>query len=218
MIHPRKFVLFDFDGVIADSFKVAAQTARTLCVHMTEDLYRSAFVGNIYETHHTMMPDTHGPECQHDRNWFEIYIPLFEEHAKPFQGMQEAIQKLAHEYVLIIVSSSEHSPIQGFLEKYHLGRYFSEIMGNEVHKHKTEKIRMIFEKYSAKAEDCIFITDTLGDMKEASQMNVAAVGVTWGWHDHKTLLEGNPFQVVDTPQEIPNVIANYFNEVPSVSS
>lgn len=211
MFKKRKFILFDFDGVIADSLSVCVQTAQALCAHITEEQYRAAFTSNIYETHHTMMPDTHGPECQHDRDWFAIYIPLFEEHARPFPGMPEVIQGLAHEYVLIVVSSSEHSPIQGFLDKYHLGRYVSDIMGNEVHKYKTEKIRMIFEIYKTTAEDCIFITDTLGDMKEAARMNVGAIGVTWGWHSRETLSEGKPFRIVKTPGEIPQTVSEYFS-------
>ncbi|RJR12625.1 HAD family hydrolase [Candidatus Parcubacteria bacterium] len=217
MTSQKKFILFDFDGVISNSFDIALKTAQTLCVHMTEEEYRSAFRGNIYETHHKMMPDTHGPECQHDRNWFEVYIPMFEEGATPFSGIEEVIQKLSHEHVLIIVSSSEHSPIQGFLEKYHLGRYFSEIMGNEVHKHKAEKIRMIFEKYNIVAKDCVFITDTLGDMNEASEKGVGSIGVTWGWHSRETLEQGKPFRIVDTPQEINPAISDYFAGKPSVS-
>ena len=125
---------------------------------------------------------------------------------------------LAHRYILIIVSSSVNSPIQGLLEKHHLGRYFSEIMGHDVHTHKAEKIRMIFEKYNTVANECIFVTDTLGDMREANNMQVASVGVTWGWHSRETLEKGNPFRVVETPQEISKAISDYFAEKSRISS
>src|SRR3989344_4473285 len=181
----KQFILFDFDGVIANSFSVALKTAQTLCAHVTEEQYRESFDGNIYDTHPKMMPADHGPECHHDRNWFEIYIPMFETEAQLFPGMREVIAALAHEHILIVVSSSENSPIQGFLEKHHLGRYFSEIMGHDVNRHKAEKIRMLLEKYSTVPEECIFITDTLGDIHEATQMKVSSVGVTWGWHSRE---------------------------------
>jgi phosphoglycolate phosphatase len=209
----RKFVLFDFDGVIADSFSVCMKTARNLCVHITEEQYRAAFEGNVYEKHAEMMSPTHGPECHHDRDWFEIYIPLLEAEGKLVPGIEEVITALAHRYVLIVISSSVHSPIQGFLEKHHIGRYFAEIMGADLHPQKLDKIKMVFERYKTSPEECIFLTDTLGDMQEAKAAGVAAVGVTWGFHTRSTLEKGEPFRIVDTAVELPAAVSDYFARV-----
>ena len=214
----KKFVLFDFDGVIADSLGVCVKTARTLCAHITEEEYRRAFEGNIYETHRKMMPSDHGPECHHDHDWFEVYIPIFEKEAKLFHGLQEVVSSLARTHILIIVSSSVNSPIEGFLEKHHLGRYFSEVMGHDVHTHKAEKIRIVFEKYETTSGECVFVTDTLGDMREATQMNVGAIGVTWGWHSRETLEKGKPFRIVDAAADIPGAVSDYFAEKSGVSA
>src|SRR3989344_4647313 len=43
----RHFVLFDFDGVIADSYDIAWMTAQTLCKRVTEKEYKEAFEGNV---------------------------------------------------------------------------------------------------------------------------------------------------------------------------
>lgn len=206
----RKFVLFDFDGVIADSYSVAWDTARTMCAHMTDEKYRAMFEGNVHERHGAIMSEDHGPECHHDLDWFGIFTPAFEEKARLFDGMREVVESLSHAYILIIVSSTITSPIQGFLEKYHVGRYFSEVMGADVHTSKHEKIQMVFEKYSTKASECVFITDTLGDMREAKAAGVGAIGVSWGFHSRETLTEGGPFRIVEAPEGIAPAIADYF--------
>lgn len=206
----RKFVLFDFDGVIADSYSIAWQTAQTMCTRVTEDEYKAAFEGNVHERHDEMMSADHGSACRHDLDWFNIFTPLFEEKAQLFRGMGEVIEELSHSHVLIIVSSTITSPIQGFLEKHHIGRYFSEVMGADVHTSKHEKIKMIFEKYATSASECVFITDTLGDMREAKKENVGAIAVSWGFHDRDTLSKGEPFKIVEKASEIPVAISEYF--------
>ncbi len=174
----RNFVLFDFDGVIADSFGVCMKTARNLCTHITEEQYRAAFEGNVYEKHKEMMAPDHGSECHHDRDWFEVYVPALEAEGKLILGIREVITGLSHHYILIVVSSSINSPVQGFLEKHHIGRYFSEIMGADIHPRKLEKIKMVFEHYKTSADKCVFLTDTLGDIEEATAAGVGAVSVS----------------------------------------
>ena len=203
-------MLFDFDGVIADSYKVAWETAQTLCKRITEEEYKMAFEGNVHERHDALMSRDHGPECRHDLDWFSVFTPMFEDKAQLFKGMREVVESLSHLYVLIVVSSTVTSPIQGFLEKHHLGRYFSEVMGADVHTSKREKIRMIFEKYKASASECVFITDTLGDMREARACGVGAIGVSWGFHSRETLEKGEPFRIVEHPSEIVSAISDYF--------
>ena len=206
----RKFVLFDFDGVIADSYNVAWDTARTLCKRVSEGEYRAAFEGNVHERHDALMAQVHGEECRHDLDWFSIFTPAFEERAQLFSGMREVVESLSHAYILIIVSSTVTSPIQGFLEKHHIGRYFSEVMGADVHTSKHEKIKMVFEKYGISASQCIFVTDTLGDMREAKAADVGAIGVAWGFHSRETLAKGEPFRIVERPEEISPAISAYF--------
>ncbi|QQG38280.1 MAG: HAD family hydrolase [Candidatus Kaiserbacteria bacterium] len=209
MPSPR-YVLFDFDGVIADSYDVALSTARMMCERITDSQYRSAFEGNVYERMIDVFADSHGPECKHDLDWFSVFVPAFEEKATLFSGMREVIEALHTDYRLIIVSSTLTSPIQGFMEKHGLGRYFSEMLGADVHTSKHKKIEMVFEKYKTTADRCVFVTDTLGDMKEAKLAGVGSVGVSWGFHSKETLEKGKPFRIVEAPAEIPTAIGDFY--------
>ena len=207
----RNLVLFDFDGVIADSFAIAYAVARKACVRFDDASYRKSFEGNVHDWwENEFATQMHDPPCDHDLDWFAEYVPRFEHSARPFRGIGTVIGALSKEYVLIVISSTITSPIQGFLEKYHLGRYFAEVMGSDLHTKKTEKIKMVFEKYGVRAPRCVFVTDSLGDMKEASETGVGSIGTTWGWHARETLARGNPFRIVDLPREIPVAVSDYF--------
>lgn len=207
----RQFVLFDFDGVIVDTWGIAFETAKTVFPSFDEESYRKMFEGNVHEAHDQMV-ESGARERATDVEWFDVYVPKFEKEAVLFPGMRETIETLSHEYVLIVVSSTITSPIQGFLEKHHIGRYFSEVMGADVHTSKHEKIKMIFEKYGTCAEECVFITDTLGDMREARKENVGSIGVSWGFHPRETLAKGEPFRIVEYPADIYAAVSGYFQD------
>ncbi|MEK9154423.1 MAG: HAD hydrolase-like protein, partial [Patescibacteria group bacterium] len=85
-----------------------------------------------------------------------------------------------------------------------------EVMGADVHTSKSKKIEMVFKKYGITARKCVFITDTLGDMREAKSVGVGAIGVSWGFHARETLLQGEPFRIVAQPAEISPAISAYF--------
>lgn len=202
-----KFILFDFDGVIADSFDLAFDTAKTICPAITKEDYQKRFEGNIHDVKH---PEAfHSDDCKHDLDWFNIYVPKMKERAKLFSGMSEVILELEKNYMLVIVSSTVTFPIEEFLTLYNLRNHFDWVMGSDVHTSKVEKIKMVFEKYKINSNDCLFITDTLGDMHEAEKMNVPSVGVTWGFCTPETLQKGNPLGLVTTPEELKNVIIEY---------
>ena len=204
----NKYIFFDFDGVIADTFAPAFEVQKIMCPNVTEDDYKSRFEGNINETYR--LGDYHDERCNHNLDFFSEYIPRFRKEGKVFEGMAETIKQLSENYFLVIVSSTITSPIQEFIEKNSLTPYFKEVMGNDIHASKVEKIKMIFARYNTSAEHCVFITDTLGDMLEAEKTGVGAIGVSWGFHGQERLVRGNPFKIVNTPQELTKAISDFF--------
>ena len=205
----KKFILFDFDGVIADSYQLAFEIQKTICPHLTEDIYQKRFEGNINDWEEPI--NVHTEECRHDIDFFTEYIPRMKNEVQIVSGIKEGVIRLEKNYTLIVISSTITSPIQEFLERHDLANHFAQIMGNDVHKSKVEKIKMVFEKYDVGAKDCVFITDTLGDMYEAEKMSVGVIGVIWGFHTSETLLRGKPFRLVEKPNDLLTAVADYFN-------
>ncbi len=216
MTTERNYVLFDFDGVIADSFALASALAKRKCRHNTEEHYRSAFEGNIYDDlkKHMMPgePDLHDSGCDHDLDWLPEYENGFA-HIDVFNGVVPAIEELAGNYTLMIVTSCRRAIVMPFLERTGIARHFADILDLDVHTHKTKKIEMIFEKYGTSAPTCVFITDTLGDIREAAQHSVGSIACAWGFHGHDRLAQGMPFRIVESPVELPDAVDDYFVRV-----
>jgi phosphoglycolate phosphatase-like HAD superfamily hydrolase len=206
----KRLLLLDFDGVIADTFHIAHGIAKRMCVYLTETEYRKRHDGNIYESDKAALAADHGDRCDHALDWLGEYTPVFKMHARPFEGMPEQVKEFARTYTLCIVSSGHNALIEEFLTTYGIRELIDGVYGMEVNTRKDEKFKMIFSKYGIAPEQTVFITDTLGDVNEATSVGLSSIGVTWGFQDRKTLARGNPFAIVDTPQELPAAVADYF--------
>ncbi len=206
-----KTIFFDFDGVIVDSFKTAFEVSRTIrpWIDFTEDDYLKCFEGNVYEEFSKI-----DKEQKVDDQFFKIYIPkLFQ--LPVIKGIPEVLATLSKTYRLIIISSTISSPIREWLDGYGLAKYFSEIMGGDIHKIKLEKIKMIFGKYRINSDGCVFITDTLGDLREAKKAGLNCLAVTYGFHGKDTLQKGRPAGFIKTPRDIPIEIEKYWKNIKS---
>lgn len=204
------FILFDFDGVIVDSFATAFEVKKMICPNATEADYKKGFEGNINDW---QKADTkHDEKCRHDIDFFAEYIPRIKERVLTIPGIEKVIKELAKSYTLIVISSTLTAPIQGLLEKYNLAPFFVEVMGNDVHTSKVEKMKMVFSKYNIDSNKCVFITDTLGDMREAKHVKMGSIGVTWGFHDRETLIRGEPFKIVEKPEDLVTTVSEYFKK------
>ena len=214
MTSRKKFILFDFDGVIANSFALAFDVSRAFNPELDEEAYKKLFEGNVYES----IKRLNGGGTDNSKEYFALFEPRFLKETRVVPDMPHVIAELRESYTLVIVSSTLSSPIQQFLELHGIADCFSDVLGMDVHTSKVEKIRMVFEKYVTDAGSCVFITDTLGDMHEAKEHGMGAIAVSWGFHSHETLEKGIPFRIVDRPDELPDAIADYFEITPSISA
>ena len=211
MKEKRKIILFDFDGVIADSFDIAFEVNKIIDPKIvSEKDYRKLFDGNIVEW---AIKSTPKEELERlDREFWKRYIPQMKK-VKIFTGMKKVIAELAKTYTLLIISSTIISPIRDFLKRNNIYSYFDNIVGsNFIDANKTERMKMVFKKYGVGLKDCLFITDTLGDIKEAGSLSVQSVGVNWGFQEKENLLKGKPFSIAEKPEELLDIVADYFKE------
>lgn len=194
----NKLLLFDFDGVIVDSFKISYETARSLeGDHFTEESYRACFNGNIYEQVENAKADC--PTV--DLPFFAAYTPRVLEKV-PVPGMAELIQELSQTFKLAIVSSTINPSLERYLDKHGLTTCFQKLYGADIDRNKSVKTKMALEEFQTEPHDALFITDTLGDIREAAKARVQAVAVSWGFQDPRNFIEANPIAVVNTPDEL----------------
>ena len=202
----RNIILFDFDGVVADSFGLAYSVNRSIFPDLEEGEYRQAFEGNINDWAKEKMQGRH----RTDVDFASTYAERADAEISLVSGMKEVLADLSRRYTLIVVSSSTSTFINIFNEKHGLVAFFTEILGNDVHKSKIEKISMVKAKYHASPDRYVFVTDTLGDVREADHHGIGVIGVSWGFNDHATLHKDGALTIVDAPAELPKAIDDHF--------
>lgn len=191
-----KIILFDFDGVIVDTFSFCHRISN-MKSPVTEEEYRARFEGNINDAIKQREPrPTTTPF-----NFFEKYTPELLL-CQPNPELTQVIQTLAREYTLIIISSTISQSIAEFLDLHHLRGYFKEILGNDVEKSKIKKIQDILQRHNIPPSETVFVTDTLGDIREAEACDVRSIAVSWGFHSIETLEKGNPYKIITRPDQL----------------
>jgi len=211
MTMDNRFLLIDFDGVVVDSLHIGWEINHSFRPEMTKEQYLSLFEGNIYEKFDEIDKGSN-EDREEDQKFFELYAERILDEP-PIKDIVEVFAKLNEDHTLIVISSSINAPIERYLEEHNIRHAFDAVMGADVHKSKREKMRMVFEKYGTSAKNCVFITDTLGDMREAHAMGVGSIAVSWGFHPHETLEKGVPFRIIDRADELPDTIEDYFKEM-----
>ncbi len=200
----RKLIIFDFDGVIVDTFHIAFNIADSR-EYITEEEYRGRFEGNIYDSK---------PRFKDNASTMDGFFTYYEPELmkiSPVQGMEQVIKTLADTYDLVIVSSTISSIISSYLDSVNLGSYFKEILGSDVDRSKVVKIQKVLTDYKIQPSDAVFITDTLGDIREGKHCDVDSIAVTWGYNHPEVLLKGSPHAVVNDTAELQEKIDGFFN-------
>jgi HAD superfamily hydrolase (TIGR01549 family) len=199
----KRMVIFDFDGVIADSFWLAHKTTKKKFPNITVQDHLDGFEGNIVQWENTV---SHLEKADID---YEAEIEK-EMHLVDFFEVEEAIVEISKKYRLAIVSSARTAMIRAYLEREGLLGYFEDILGWDVHESKHHKINGLIEKYSLTPNDCIMVTDTSGDVREAQMAGVDSIVVSWGYHDMARLKKVPYFKMVHKPEELVPTIEEYF--------
>ncbi len=194
-----KAIVFDFDGVIHDSL---TELYKLHCAYYEEiefEKYKKLiFEGNcrVYNSKFS-----NEQKIKFDRAWKECCSNF-----KLEKKIRESLEILSKKYDLYIISSNDENNLDEFFKRNNFLNIFKRMYGYESHQLKTVKFRMLFEDYKLTKDDCIFVTDTLGDILEANEVGVKTIAVEFGCHDHKTLEKGNPYKIVSSFDEILKVI------------
>ena len=191
-----KLLIFDFDGVLEDTFDLNYKIAKKRYKGITKEKYRTWFNGNIYE--HPVVLER---------------VPMnvkdfFREYKKGFVGkklkpkFRKLLAELNEKYTLVIISSIDEDIILPYLKRSKSIHFFKDIWGYKTEMSKIKKFKRFLKKYKISKKECLFITDTLGDIMESNKVGIPSLGVSLGYHSKKTLLEGKPVFVADSVEEL----------------
>ena len=195
----RKLVMFDFDGVIADSWcGQKAAFVGALEAHGLHDFATSATFRDLLES-----------------NWFEALARVRRArarrgghragvrgrtHPELFPGMADVIERLSRAHPVVVITSSDTADVERILEERQV-RGVAEVIGGDVEPSKTLKIESARRRYGESLEPW-YVCDTVGDVAEARAAGATVVGASWGWHGEERLLHAEPDRMAHHPGEL----------------
>ena len=192
-----KTIIFDFDGVLADSFATFYPLLRDSMAHiglkLSPDQYRDFFTGNVHQSFKDFInnEDKYLSFSEFRKNNYDKYYYDKKNKVRFFGGVKEFIKKLEKKYILAIASSGNQKNIENLLKNSEIAGLFNFILANTSDT-KEGMIRDILDRSNAKAGAAIMISDTVGDILVAKKVGLKTIAVTWGFQDEKTLRLAKP--------------------------
>lgn len=211
----KKIIIFDLDGVLFDSPKLVSDHLLTSFPTVTKEELDEVLCGNFHEEleklklRHPALQETPEEKEKRSTKYSEQKkkVPLYD-------GVQELLNNLYSKgYILTINTSALERNCLPLLESSGIKSLFDFIATTEVSKSKVEKFKIIQEKYSVSNKDMLFITDTLGDIREADVAGIPTITVTWGAHTSSFFTREphkNQLAIVNSVKELGNFIETYF--------
>lgn len=188
-----KALIFDFDGVLADSFDAFYQLIRasfsSVDLELTEDQYRDFFLGNVHSAFRKMIP-----EDDHYQKFLEFRHQHFDQYyftVKLFPEVPEFVKKIPGRHLLLIASSGKLEHIIRLLSAAGIRDNFRVISANEQPSKETT-ILEILDQLQVYPNEAAFISDTVGDLKLGQRLGLKAIAVGWGFHGSETLKSVKP--------------------------
>src|SRR4030043_737109 len=129
-----KAIIFDFDGVIADTFDLSVKICRENGKKLTRKQYRDHHNGNVYKEPVVIFTEEDSEKFYQRRREMASAEHLF--------PLANQIRELARKYKLVVLSSSREEIMHMYLSLGGIDNYFERILGKETHKSKIEKFKM----------------------------------------------------------------------------
>ncbi|MFZ2310149.1 MAG: HAD family hydrolase [Patescibacteria group bacterium] len=208
-----KAIIFDYDGVIVDSFAGVFLVYQKICdyfgVACPEDIeeFRKTYGYNYLEC----LTNLGVAEKDFDKAQAIYQEEIVKINHSIFANIAEVIIELSSKYKLYLVSASHSHEVLPKIERFGLSEYFEQIYcGTDEKKRKNEMMTEVIASNNYLPTEVISIGDRAIDYAASKQAGIEdenIILVTYGWGlDVKLVAEAN---IVNSPLEILNLLKSY---------
>jgi phosphoglycolate phosphatase len=205
----KPFLLFDFDGTIADSFHLGIKIANRLAPkyglsQFTDDdfkRFRSLPMHKVLKE--LKIPFYKIPGA--------IKLALSEYHhllseLEPCEEVLEMLNSLKDMQIpMALLSSNDTKNLHGFLKRFGIDE-FRWVEGTSGILKKANRICQQLKKHGLKPSQVIYVGDEVRDIEAAKKCGIRVIAVTWGFQTTELLCSHNPDYLVDKPAQIVDLL------------
>lgn len=212
----NKVVIFDFDGVLADTLDDILNFGEivsnklgfpvTPTVDDLNDLDRMSFADFGRQL---------GLPEQKIDPFVQGNFELFNRREAPprlFPGMDDVIKQISTSCRIGIVTGNSSDTVWGFLSHYGMEKHIAIVLGADSPGTRLEKVRQVMKELTAKAGDTFIIGDAVSDIRTAREAGVSSIAVGWGHQKPEKLLAEKPDYFAQTPQDLLAILTRSDNQ------
>ena len=205
-----KYIIFDFDGTLADSHAVFMEAWNTYAEIFKYDRVKSE---DLLTTRNLILHQRaklfHFPMHK-----LPIILPkiygYFKEHIQEvevFDGIKEMLETLSHNgYKIVILSSNAQENIELLLKQENINAV-SQVLTSSKLFGKDAVLKKFLKKQQIAPEDVLYIGDEVRDIIACNSVKIPFMWVSWGLDGYELIEKEKPRYVVHTPQEIIDTLA-----------
>ena len=197
-----KYIVFDFDGTIADTFDVIKNVVMKEFGEYDFDfeLIRS-------EDSKGLLKKMNIPLWKLPEMALKVTSRLRKNNDfKMFPGIIDLLNILKENYKIGIVSSNSKENIINTLQKYNIQDLFEFVYSDSSIFGKHLVLKKMCRKYNINPLDVIYVGDEDRDITAAKKVKIKNIAVTWGFNSKEKLSRVNPDYLIDTPMQILEII------------
>lgn len=203
----KRLLIFDFDGVLADSFqslyRLVSRSFTAIGLSLTPDVYRALFVGNVHSGFRALIQD----EAAYKRFLAYRHAHFAAAYAlvKLFPGATDFVKKASEKYKLAVASSGQPAMITQLLACNGITSRFAAVLATPAHS-KIAMLQTIIGAQDTTPAETTFITDTSGDIAVGRSLGCRVIAVGWGFHTPQTLAAARPTAIVNDFAHLANCL------------
>jgi phosphoglycolate phosphatase len=208
-----KGVIFDLDGTLVNSLEDIADAMNKVLqdlnypTHSYKD-YQYFIGSGLRNLVGKSLPETHNDENQIEKClnlMVAIYRDACTNKTKPYQGIIELLEDLRSRKIKLSVFSNKSDELTKKIVADLFPNYFETAVGLSVEALKkpnpSEAIE-ISKSLGLKPEEMIFVGDSGIDMQTATNANMHAVGVLWGYRPTNELISNGAKLILNHPLDL----------------
>lgn len=213
---PRKNIIFDFDGTIADSLNLALKIYNHIAPEYNLKL--------ISQKDKELLRSKKPQESLKEYGVSTFKLPLLVMRMRkelnnhiaevtPIDDISESLYKIKKlNFTLGILTSNSRESVNKFLENNNLREIFNFIHSAKHFFGKDTAIQRLLAKNNISKENVVYVGDETRDIEAAKKIKIPIVSVSWGFNSRNALAALQPNQIADEPKELPACLQKIFNE------
>lgn len=207
-----KYVIFDFDGTIADTMPYSFGKSLELLRKEKIDTPEKQIIKKIRSSNYIELMK------EFKLSWLKIPfilriieqtqkdLYLYIEKIRIFPGMKKFLFDLKKEgYKLAIISSNRKENIDKFI-KFNKLNVFDFVHGKTDLFGKAGYLEKFIKDFNLKKSEVIYIGDEIRDVEACKKVGIKIIGASWGLHTFEALQKNGVDYIVKKPSEILKII------------